>query len=89
MSLIVGTRFGHAQDAAVQRLQRRFDRVAGVALGVGGDRVAGIPRGFDGGFQRGVHGDVGHGGGFLWFAGVGAYSPVRITAQCRQPEATP
>ena len=49
--------FGHPQRAGVQRRQRRLDGVAGLALGGGGDAVAGLPGGFDGGFKGGV----GHG----------------------------
>ena len=49
---------GDAGLALVQQVQRRLDGVAGGALGLGGDGVAAVPGGLDGGLQVCGHGEI-------------------------------
>ena len=56
---------GGADHALVEAFQRGLDRGARLAAGLGGDRVAGVPGGFDGALELG---GIGHGGSVFWLA---------------------
>ena len=69
----------HPQPAAIQRVQRVLDRLAGLAGGRGRDLVARLPCGFDGGFQLGIGGH----GMYPVLAMVRA-AIVRLRARCNR-----
>ena len=71
---ILALLLGDPQRSAIERVERVLDGLARFARGGGGNRVARVPRGFDGDLKLGV----GHGGRFLyqhWYQGRGRYSP--------------
>ena len=80
MPMTIGLTLGHAQAAAVERAQRRLDRITGLTLGGGGDLVARLPGRFDGGFERGV----GHGAISCGMNGLGGYNGRALCWQSRR-----
>ena len=80
-----GLPLGHPQRALVERLERRLDRGAGLAAGLGADRVARLPGGLDRAFELGM---VGHARGLrsVWRGSRRSYKSARPRWQRPGPE---